>query len=108
TTLFNMAVNPVTGAIYVSNTEALNDRRFEGPGDFAGETVRAHHNENRVTVLGPGTVAPRHLNKHLDFDSCCAPVPNTEQALSLGIPTGMAVSADGNWLYVAATGSGEV
>src|SRR5262245_21897889 len=32
TTLFNLAVNPRTGRVYVSNTEALNLTRFEGPG----------------------------------------------------------------------------
>lgn len=105
TVLYDMAVNPVSGALYVSNTEALNHRRFEGPGDFFGATVRAHHNENRVTVIAGGAVHPRHLNKHLDYSTCCAPVPNPEQALSLGLPTGLAVSADGTTLYVAAMGS---
>ena len=32
TTLFNMAVNPVSGTVYISNTEALNHVRFEGSG----------------------------------------------------------------------------
>src|SRR5215218_825539 len=36
TILFNMAVNPVSGKVYVSNTEAGNGKRFEGPGTFAG------------------------------------------------------------------------
>ncbi|MFP2906222.1 YncE family protein, partial [Pyxidicoccus sp. 3LFB2] len=40
TILFNMAVNPVSGKVYVSNTEARNDLRFEGPGTFAGTTLR--------------------------------------------------------------------
>ena len=31
-----MAVNPVNGKVYVANTEANNDDRFEGPGTFAG------------------------------------------------------------------------
>ena len=34
--LFNMVVNPVNGNVYVSNTEAFNHTRFEGPGIFAG------------------------------------------------------------------------
>lgn len=108
TILYNMAVNPVSGKIYVSNTEARNDARFEGPGIFTGTTVRAHHNENRITVLSPGQVAPRHLNKHVDYSTCCAPIPNPEQALSLGLPTGMAVSSDGSTLYVAAMGSSKL
>src|SRR5262249_26870256 len=39
TVLFNMIVNPSNGKLYVSNTEARNDVRFEGPGTFAS-TVR--------------------------------------------------------------------
>jgi YVTN family beta-propeller protein len=108
TVLYNMAVNPVTGKIYVSNTEALNHERFEGPGDFAGHTVRGHHNLNRITVLGGGSVAPRHLNKHIDYSTCCAAPPNDESRLSLALPTGMAVSPDGRRLYVAALGSSKI
>ncbi len=42
TTLFNMVVNPASGHVYVSNTDAVNDVRFEGPGTFAGHTVQGH------------------------------------------------------------------
>jgi DNA-binding beta-propeller fold protein YncE len=108
TILYNIAVNPVSGHIYVSNTEALNHRRFEGPGLFAGHTVRGHHNENRITVIDGTSVRPRHLNKHIDYSLCCAPVPNAENALSLALPMGMAVSSDGRTLYVAAMGSSKV
>ena len=48
-----MIVNPVSGKVYVSNTEALNQNRFEGPGTFAGHSVRGHLHESRITVLGP-------------------------------------------------------
>src|SRR5581483_9618217 len=68
TVLFNMAVNPVSGRVYVSNTDAHNEVRFEGPGIVGGSTVRGHLAEARITVLGPGsTVTPRHLNKHIDY-----------------------------------------
>ena len=53
TTLFNMAVNPATGTLYVSNTEARNEVRFEGPGVFGGSTVQGHLAESRITVLTP-------------------------------------------------------
>ena len=36
TVLFDMAVNPVSGRVYVTNTEAHNEVRFEGPGVFGG------------------------------------------------------------------------
>src|SRR5262249_40685492 len=55
TVLYNMAVNPVSGKVYVANTEAFNLERFEGPGVFAGSTVRGHLQESRITVLGSGT-----------------------------------------------------
>ncbi len=54
TILFNMAVNPVSGKVYVSNTEARNEVRFEGPGiyaaQFGGTTVQGHLHEARITV----------------------------------------------------------
>ncbi|MFO0592159.1 MAG: beta-propeller fold lactonase family protein [Polyangiaceae bacterium] len=109
TILYNMAVNPATGKVYVSNTEALNEKRFEGPGIYAGHSVRGHFAENRITVLGQnGSVAPRHLNKHVNYASCCAPTPNAESQLSLALPTGMVVSEDGKKLFVAAMGSSKV
>src|SRR5262249_36974600 len=72
TTLFNMAVNPKSGVVYVSNTESRNDLRFEGPGTFAGTTLQGHLAETRVTVItvagaAAGQVLPRHLNKHIDY-----------------------------------------
>ncbi|KYF68653.1 beta-propeller fold lactonase family protein [Sorangium cellulosum] len=108
TILFNMVVNPVSGKVYVSNTDARNEERFEGPGLFAGHSVRGHLHESRITVLGPGGVVPRHLNKHIDYDACCAPVANGENAKSLAQPTGMAVTRDGATLYVAALGSDKI
>ena len=65
TTLYNIAVNPANGKVYVSNTEARNVNRFEGPGTIA-ESVNGHFVESRITVIdGQGNVAPRHLNKHI-------------------------------------------
>ena len=108
TVLFNMAVNPVTGAVYVSNTEAQNDQRFEGPGVFAGHTVRGHLAESRITILNGAQVVPRHLNKHIDYSRCCDSIPNAENSKSLAFPTDMAISSDGKTLYVAAFGSSKV
>jgi DNA-binding beta-propeller fold protein YncE len=105
TVIFNMAVNPVTGKVYVSNTEARNEVRFEGPG-ILGTTVRGHLAESRVTVLSGSTVTPRHLNKHINY--AVVPSPQSTNDASLATPTGMAVSGDGATLYVAAFGSSKV
>jgi DNA-binding beta-propeller fold protein YncE len=108
TVLFNMAVNPVNGKLYVSNTDANNLTRFEGAGEFAGETVRGHLVESRISVIDGANVAARHLNKHIDYSSCCAPVPNDESARSLAFPTGLEVTRDGRTLYVAGLGSSKI
>jgi DNA-binding beta-propeller fold protein YncE len=108
TILYNLAVNPVSGRVYVSNTEARNLQRFEGPGTFAGHSLRGHSVENRITVLGDEGVQPRHLNKHIDYSKCCAPIPNDENAKSLALPQAMAVTRDGKTLYVAALGSDKI
>jgi YVTN family beta-propeller protein len=109
TILYSMVVNPANGKVYVANTEANNTERFEGPGIFAGHSLRGHLHESRITVLSPGGgVAPRHLNKHIDFGHCCAPVPNAENRRSLALPQGMAVTRNGATLYVAALGSDKV
>jgi YVTN family beta-propeller protein len=109
TVLFNMVVNPVSGRVYVSNTEARNEVRFEGPGIFGGTaatTVQGHLHESRVTVLDGANVVPRHLNKHIDY--AVRPAPPGVKNHSLATPLGMAVSADGQTLYVTAFGSDKV
>jgi len=114
TVLFNMATNPVTGKLYVANTEAVNEVRFEGtrpappaPGSDT-TTVNGHLHEARITVIDPAgsTVTPRHLNKHIDYSVIPAPAGVRDD--SLATPQGMAVSADGTTLYLAAKGSGKV
>lgn len=109
TVLFNMIVNPTNGNVYVSNTEAFNDERFEGLGashDFG--TVRGRTVANRITILRNGKVEPRELNKHIDPDKCCDPIPNSVNDRSLAQPLEMAISSDGESLFVAAFGSGKV
>jgi DNA-binding beta-propeller fold protein YncE len=110
TTLFNMVTNPVTGTLYVSNTDAVNNVRFEGPGIYAGHTVQGHLAEARITVISGTNVEPRHLNKHINY-SLLAGSPGfdpTAKSHSLSMPLDMAVSSDGETLYVAAFGSSKI
>ncbi|HET7863914.1 MAG TPA: hypothetical protein VFL86_05845, partial [Burkholderiaceae bacterium] len=110
TTLFNMAVNPVTGTLYVSNTDANNRARFTGDGKFAGQTLQGHLAEARITVISGSTVSPRHLNKHIDYSKLASDPafdPTTKDH-SLAMPLGMAVTGDGKILLVAAFGSSKI
>jgi len=106
TTLFDLAVNPVSGKLYVTNTESNNTTRFEGPGIFGGATVNGHLAESRVTVLSAGSVTPRRLNPHIDY--ALRPAPPGTKPHSLAIPAQAVVSPDGATLYVAAFGSSRV
>jgi YVTN family beta-propeller protein len=108
TILFNMAVNPANGNIFVSNLEARNDVRFEGPGVFGGSTVRGHIAENQITIIddNTGVPSPRHLNKHIDYGQF--PGTPDENTRSLAFPLDMAFTNDGAKVYVAAFGSSKV
>ncbi len=108
TILFNMAVNPQSGTVYVSNTDSQNLVRFEGPGIAGPTTVQGDLARAQITVISPGsgTVAPRHLNKHIDYSQL--PAPQGTKQHSLATPLEMAVSADGTSLYVAAFGSSRI
>jgi len=101
TSLFNVAVNPIDGRLYVSNLEAFNQIRFE-------PNLKGRFVENRVTVIDPlsGVVTPKHLNNHIDYASPDGDAG--ERAASLSFPVGVEVSADGTEVFVAAFGSGQV
>lgn len=105
TILLGMAVNPLNGKLYVTNTEGHNEVRFEGSGT-RGTTVQGHLHEARITVVSGAAVLPRHLNKHIDYRVTPA-VAGVKEA-SLAQPVGIAVSADGSTVYVAAFGSNRV
>ncbi len=109
TVLFNMIVNPSNGKLYVSNTEAHNEVRFEGPGS-AATTVRGHLHESRITIVDGVNVTPRHLNKHIEAlpnGYRTTPMPLSVKDASLATPLDMAIASDGT-LYVAAFGSSAV
>jgi len=110
TVLYNMVANPVSGVLYVSNTEANNMTRFEGPGKLTGSTVQGKIAQARVTVIANTAVLPRHLNKHIDYGKLANDPgfdPTTKQH-SLATPLEMAVTRDGRTLYVTAYGSSRI
>src|SRR5262249_878812 len=118
-------VGSLTDQIFVANTEAHNEKRFEG-------AQQGHVVENRITILsgifdaalayitnlsvsGPFAgwefgVRPVHLNDGVKYDCLptnpkpCLP-PKSEVDNSLALPNAMEFSSDGVTLYVAAFGS---
>lgn len=115
TILFNMAVNPKSGTLYVTNSESFNRIRFEGSGLLASAlkpadepaTLRGRFAKARISVIDEAHgVRPRYLNKHIDYD--VTPVPPGTKQHSLATPLDMAVSSDGGTLYVAAFGSARI
>jgi len=99
TTIFNLAVRPGTGQVFVTNTAARNHERFE-------PVVRGHLAESRVSIVAGGEVDAVHLNPHVDFGVPTGPA--SEIAQSLAQPTDLVFSADGATLFVAGFGSGNV
>jgi DNA-binding beta-propeller fold protein YncE len=97
TTLFNMAVNPATGKVFVTNTEAHNDVRFEGPtpGSVRGQIV-----DSRISVVDPssGAVVHNNLNSHIVNGE-------GDATLSRAFPQDLAFTHDGATLYAVAQGS---
>ena len=110
TTLFNMVVHPQTGKVYVSNTEARNEIRFEGPG-VSATTVRGRLAESRISVVDVASqsVDAVHLNSHVNFALPQGQaISAADKARSLAQPTAMVFSPGGETLYVAALGSAKV
>jgi DNA-binding beta-propeller fold protein YncE len=103
TVLFNMAVRPDNGRLYVSNLESRNHVRFE---PLAAGGVQGHIAESRITVISGTTPAPHHLNPHINYT-----VPTGSQAerdQSLAFPTDMVFAPDGLTLFLTAFGSNKI
>ncbi|MGB3619906.1 MAG: Ig-like domain-containing protein [Ketobacter sp.] len=107
TSLFNLEVNPKTGAVYVSNMEARNELMFEGKGERSDiQTLRGRFIENRITVIKNGEVLPRDLNTHLN--DARPEGSEDDNARSLAYPLQMQIDDAGETLYLAAYGSSKV
>ena len=106
TTLFNMAVNPKSGKVYVSNTDAHNDVRFEGhtPGftSVAGNIVDSRITRHRSRRRG--AVTADNLNPHLDH-AAGHRRPDAQPRVPAG-PHRLAPTA--RQLYVVAQGSSKL
>jgi DNA-binding beta-propeller fold protein YncE len=100
TTLFNMAVRPGTESVFVANSEARNEVRFE---PIAAGGVQGRAVEERITVLAGSTASPVQVNPHIDNTVATGPPSETEESLAL--LGDLVFSSDGVSLFAAALGS---
>ena len=99
---YNLGVHPVTGKLYVSNTNALNAVRHEP--NLRGKFLRT-----RVSIVDPGNpTQPVHadVNAHINYG--VTPGPQSEIDQSLSQPGGFAFAADGSTIYMTSLGSQKV
>jgi YVTN family beta-propeller protein len=105
TTLFEVAVNPATGKVYVPHTEARNFVRFEHPLGVGGHAV-----DNRLAIVDPAAgnaVAIVDLNAHIDRRS--DPSANLlERLASISQPGMLVWHSSGAVGYLTAIGSRKV
>jgi YVTN family beta-propeller protein len=100
TNLFDVAVQPGTGDLWVPNTEARNTVRFE-------PVLRGHIVDNRVTkvVVSTASAFASDLNVGVNYSL----LPNPEaQATALAQPTSAVFSPNGDHLWVTAFGSDRI
>ena len=95
-----LAVNPISGDLFVTNTDALNLTNFE-------PNVRGHFVNNRITriTVATGQITPFDLNPNINYSI----LPNP-QALSTALsqPAGVVFAPGGNFMYVASFGNDRV
>lgn len=95
-----LAVNPVTGDLYVANTAARNLTFFQ-------PNLDGHWVDNQLTriQIASGTVTPFNLNPNINY----ATLPNP-QALSTALaqPAGVVFDPSGDFMYVASFGTDRV
>lgn len=101
TTNYDLVVHPSTGELFVANTKALNLVRFE-------TVLRGHVVDSQVTRVTTGPVPA--VNK-IDLNPTVSYVtlPNPPAlGIALSEPTGLALDAASNLLYVAAQGTDRI
>jgi len=95
-----LAVNPVTGDLFVANTDALNLTFFE-------PALCGHWVNNRITRIqkSGGAITPFDLNPNVQYG--CAPNPG-DLGIALAQPTSVVFDPSGDFMYVAAFGTDRV
>lgn len=95
-----LGVNPVSGDLFVANTDAMNLVFYE-------PTLRGHWINSRITRIevANGQVTPFDLNPNVDYNILPNPLA---LATTLSQPTSVVFDPSGNFMYVAAFGSDRV
>jgi YVTN family beta-propeller protein len=104
TALFNMAVQPGSGEVWVTNTEALNFIPHE-------PRVKGKFADNRVTRIYPAAGGARQtqaVNLNPSIDRSAEAGSPAERDLSLAQPLDLVFQPDGSEAYVAAFGSKKI
>jgi YVTN family beta-propeller protein len=98
TLLFDVAVHPRSGDLWIPNVEARNVVRFE-------PNLRGHLVETRISIVSAadGNVTSVDLNPHIDYGTTPGPPEEVERSLSQ--PGHGVFSRDGSRFYVGAFGS---
>jgi len=95
-----IAANPVTGDLFVSNTDALNLIHFE-------DNLQGHFVNNRITrvQVSTGAVTPFDMNPAINYSV----LPNPAAlSTALAQPTAITFDPSGSFMYVAAYGTDRV
>ena len=94
-----IAVQPSTGNVYVSNTNARNLINFE-------PNLRGHWIDNQISAIqSSGHVTSYNLNPNIDYNL----LPNPAAvATALSQPAAMRFDPSGKWLFVAAFGTDRI
>ena len=102
TSLLDVSVNPANDRVYIANTDARNDVRFEHPDGVGGHVV-----DNRLAIYDPGPPVDLDivdLNTHINRSS--DPATNlVEREASISQPGMLAWKADGSFGYLTGIGT---
>jgi len=95
-----LAVSPVSGDLYVANTDALNLVRFE-------TNLRGHFINSQITrvSVASGVVTPFDLNPNINYSQLPNPVA---LSTALSQPAGTVFDPSGNFMWIAAFGTDRV
>ncbi len=100
TNIFAAAAHPLTGDLWVANSDSLNVTRFE-------PNLRGHFSHHRLSKLVPATNAITHydLNPGINYSL----LPNAAaQATALAQPTAVEMEANGSHLWLTAFNSDRI